>query len=157
MEKPMPTLTPFLWFDTQAEDAMRFYVSLFKDSVIGDINRAGPDGPVMSVSFELNGQKFYALNGGPHFKFNEAISIFVDCDTQAEVDDLWAKLTADGGQESMCGWLKDKYGLSWQIIPKLLGQLLSDPNPAKAKAAMDAMLTMRKIESAELQRAYDQA
>jgi len=149
-------ITPFLWFDTQAEDAMRFYVSVFKDSRIGEIRRAGPDGPVMSVSFQLNGQDFIALNGGPHFKFNEAVSFFVDCETQAEVDELWAKLTADGGQEGQCGWLKDKYGLSWQIIPKLLSQLLGDPDAAKAKRVMEAMLKMKKIESAVLQQAAEQ-
>jgi len=155
MENIMP-ITPFLWFDTQAEDAMRFYVSVFKDSRIGEIRRAGPDGPVMSVSFQLNGQDFIALNGGPHFKFNEAVSFFVDCETQAEVDELWAKLTADGGQEGQCGWLKDKYGLSWQIIPKLLSQLLGDPDAAKAKRVMEAMLKMKKIESAVLQQAAEQ-
>lgn len=153
----MPTITPFLWFDTQAEEAMRFYVSLFKDSKIGEIRRAGPDGPVMSVTFQLNGQNFMALNAGPHFKFNEAVSFFVDCETQAEVDELWAKLTADGGQESQCGWLKDKYGLSWQIIPKLLSQLLGDPDAAKAKRVMEAMLKMQKIDSAVLRQAAEQA
>lgn len=153
----MPTITPFLWFDHQAEDAMRFYTSLFKNSKVGEVRRAGPDGPVMSVSFQLNGQDFIALNGGPYFKFNEAVSFFVDCETQAEVDELWAKLTADGGEESQCGWLKDKYGLSWQIIPKLLSQLLQDPDAAKAKRVMEAMLKMRKIDSAVLRQAAEHA
>lgn len=153
----MPTITPFLWFDYQAEEAMLFYTSLFKNSQVGEVRRAGPDGPVFSVTFQLNGQNFMALNGGPHFKFNEAVSFFVDCETQTEVDELWAKLTANGGEESRCGWLKDKYGLSWQIVPKLLGQLLTDPDPAKANRVMEAMLKMNKIESAVLQQAAEQA
>lgn len=153
----MPTITPFLWFDSQAEEAMLFYTSLFKHSQVGEVRRAGPDGPVFSVTFQLNGQNFMALNGGPHFKFNEAVSFFVDCETQAEVDELWAKLTANGGEESRCGWLKDKFGLSWQIVPKLLSQLLTDPDPAKANRVMEAMLKMNKIESAVLQQAAEQA
>lgn len=153
----MPTITPFLWFDSQAEEAMLFYTSLFKHSQVGEVRRAGPDGPVFSVTFQLNGQNFMALNGGPHFKFNEAVSFFVDCETQAEVDELWAKLTATGGEEGRCGWLKDKFGLSWQIVPKLLSQLLTDPDPAKANRVMEAMLKMNKIESAVLQQAAEQA
>jgi predicted 3-demethylubiquinone-9 3-methyltransferase (glyoxalase superfamily) len=153
----MQTITPYLWFDNQAEDAMRFYTSIFKNSKAGSVNRAGPGGPVMSVTFQLNGQDFIALNGGPQFKFNEAISLFVSCDSQAEVDELWAALTAGGGQESQCGWLKDKFGLSWQIVPRALMELMSDPDPRKAQAVTQAMLKMKKIETAELRRAYEQA
>jgi predicted 3-demethylubiquinone-9 3-methyltransferase (glyoxalase superfamily) len=153
----MPTITPFLWFDTQAEEAMRFYVSIFKNSKVESVQRAGPDGPVFSVQFQLEGQKFMALNAGPQFKFNEAVSFFVSCETQAEVDDLWNKLTADGGEESMCGWLKDKYGLPWQIIPTALGRLLGDPDPVKAKRVMEAMLKMKKIDISLLKQAYEQA
>ena len=152
----MKKITPFLWFDTQAEEAMNFYVSVFKNSKVGDVSR-GPDGKAFSVSFQLEGQEFMALNAGPQFKFTEAISFFVDCKTQEEVDGLWEKLTADGGEESMCGWLKDKYGLSWQIIPSALGELMGDPNPAKAQNVMQAMLKMQKIIVADLQKAYDQA
>ena len=153
----MQTITPYLWFDNQAEEAMRFYTSIFKNSKVGSVNRAGPGGPVMLVTFQLNGQDFIALNGGPHFKFNEAISLFVSCDSQAEVDELWAALTAGGGQESQCGWLKDKFGLSWQIVPRALMELMSDPDPRKAQAVTQAMLKMKKIETAELRRAYEQA
>jgi predicted 3-demethylubiquinone-9 3-methyltransferase (glyoxalase superfamily) len=149
-------ITPFLWFDTQAEEAMNFYVSLFKNSKIGSVTR-GPDGKVFTVSFELDGQPFIGLNAGPQFKFNEAVSMFVNCEDQTEVDELWAKLTAEGGEESMCGWLKDKFGLSWQIIPKALGELMGDPDPVKAQRVMQAMLQMKKIEVAGLQRAYDGA
>ena len=151
----MKKITPFLWFDTQAEEAMNFYVSIFKNSKVGSIQRAGPDGPVMSVTFQLEGQDFMALNAGPQFKFNEAISFFVDCKTQEEVDELWTKLTAGGGEESMCGWLKDKYGLSWQIVPSALGEMLGDKDPEKAHRAMQAMLKMQKIIIADLQKAYD--
>ncbi len=151
----MHKITPFLWFNNQAEEATNFYVSVFKNSKVGNINRMGPDGPVFSTTFELEGQDFMALNGGPEFSFTEAISLYVSCKTQAEVDDLWAKLTADGGSESQCGWLKDKYGLSWQIIPDVLGQLIGDPDPEKAGRAMQAMLKMQKINIAELQRAHD--
>jgi len=151
----MTKITPFLWFDTQAEEAMNFYVSVFKNSKVNNVSR-GPDGKAFTVSFELDGQEFMGLNAGPQFKFNEAISMFVNCENQAEVDELWAKLTADGGEESMCGWLKDKYGLSWQIIPKALGELMGDPDPVKAQRVTQAMLQMRKIDVAELQRAYDQ-
>jgi len=151
----MKKITPFLWFDTQAEEAMNFYVSVFKNSKVESVQRAGPEGPVMSVTFQLEGQDFMALNAGPQFRFNEAISFFVDCKTQEEVDELWNKLIADGGEESMCGWLKDKYGLSWQIIPSALGEMLGDNDPEKANRAMQAMLKMQKIIIADLQRAYD--
>ena len=151
----MKKITPFLWFDTQAEEAMNFYVSIFKNSKVLGVT-PGPEGRTMSVSFELEGQEFIGLNAGPEFKFNEAISFFVDCKTQAEVDELWEKLTADGGEESMCGWLKDKYGLSWQIIPQGLSQMLGDPDPAKAQRVMQAMLKMNKIDLAGLEQAYDQ-
>jgi predicted 3-demethylubiquinone-9 3-methyltransferase (glyoxalase superfamily) len=150
----MKKITPFLWFDTQAEEAMNFYVSLFKNSKVSNISR-GPDGKVFTVSFELDGQEFMALNAGPQFKFNEAVSFFVNCATQEEVDYFWEKLTADGGEESMCGWLKDKYGLSWQIIPSALGELMGDPDPAKAQRVMQAMLKMKKIEIVGLREAYD--
>ena len=150
----MQKITPFLWFDNQAEEAMNFYISIFKNSKVLSVNRAGEDGPVISVAFELDGQEFMALNAGPQFKFTEAISFFVNCETQQEVDELWAKLT-EGGEESRCGWLKDKYGLSWQIIPTVLGEMLSDKDPAKAKRAMDAMLQMNKIDIAILKRAYE--
>jgi len=152
----MKKITPFLWFDTQAEEAMNFYCSVFKSSKVGSVQRAGPDGPVLSVTFQLEGQDFMALNAGPEFKFNESISFFVDCKSQAEVDELWNKLTADGGEESRCGWLKDKFGLSWQIIPSALGELMGDKDPVKAKRVVDAMLKMNKIIIADLKRAYDQ-
>jgi len=151
----MKKITPFLWFDTQAEEAMNFYVSVFKNTKVNNVSR-GPDGKAFTVSFELDGQEFMGLNAGPQFKFNEAISIFVNCEDQAEVDELWAKLTANGGEESMCGWLKDKFGLWWQIIPKQLGELMGDPDPAKAQRVTQAMLQMKKIDVAGLQQAYDQ-
>lgn len=151
----MKKITPFLWFDTQAEEAMKFYVSIFKNSKVLGVT-PGPEGRAMSVSFELEGQEFIGLNAGPQFKFNEAISFFVDCETQEEVDELWRKLTAEGGEESMCGWLKDKYGLSWQIIPRGLGQMLNDPDPARAQRVMQAMLKMNKIDLAGLEQAYNQ-
>ena len=151
----MPTITPFLWFDTQAEEAMNFYASIFERSKVTSINRA--QGRVMSVQFELEGQKFMALNAGPQFKFTEAISFFVGCETQLEIDDLWAKLTADGGAPSRCGWLKDKFGLSWQIIPTTLGRMLNDKDAAKSKRVMDAMLQMDKLDLKRLQQAYDGA
>jgi predicted 3-demethylubiquinone-9 3-methyltransferase (glyoxalase superfamily) len=149
----MPTITPFLWFDTQAEEAMNFYVSTFKRSKIISVNRA--QGKVMSVTFELEGQKFMALNAGPQFPFTEAISFFVGCETQQEIDDLWSALTADGGAPSRCGWLKDKFGLSWQIIPNALGRMLSDTDAAKSGRAMNAMLQMDKLDLKRLQQAYD--
>jgi len=140
-------ITPFLWYDSQALEAAEFYGSVFKNSKIVS---ASP----MVVTFELEGQKFMALNGGPKFKFTEAISLFVDCETQEEVDELWEKLSK-GGEKSQCGWLKDKYGLSWQIIPTLLGKLMSDPDPEKAQRVMKAILKMTKIENRLLQDAYD--
>ena len=151
----MKKITPFLWFDTQAEEAMNFYISIFKHSKVLGVT-PGPNGIASSVSFELEGQEFIGLNAGPQFKFNEAISFYVDCETQEEVDELWSKLTADGGEESMCGWLKDKYGLSWQIIPQGLGQMLNDPDPARAQRVMQAMLKMNKIDLAGLEAAYEQ-
>lgn len=151
----MKKITPFLWFDNQAEEAMNFYVSVFKNAKVLGVT-PGPNGIAQSVSFELEGQEFMGLNAGPQFKFNEAISFFVDCKTQEEVDELWAQLTADGGEESMCGWLKDKYGLWWQIIPSALGEMLGDKDPEKAKRVAEAMLKMRKIVIADLQQAYDQ-
>lgn len=156
----MQKITPFLWFDDNAEEAMNFYTSIFKNSKIGSVSRfpegaPGPAGKVMSVTFQLEGQEFMALNGGPLFKFTEAISFFVNCETQEEVDDLWAKLSA-GGKESQCGWLKDKFGLSWQIIPTALGKMLGDKDREKAKRVMQAMLQMKKIDIAGLQRAHDQ-
>jgi predicted 3-demethylubiquinone-9 3-methyltransferase (glyoxalase superfamily) len=148
----------FLWFDTQAEEAARFYTSIFRNGKIGNILRNGPGGPgaagsVLVVDFELDGVQFIALNGGPHFKFTEAISLSVDCEDQAEVDHLWAHLTADGGAAGDCSWVKDKYGLSWQIVPRRLPQLLQDPDPARARRAMAAMMTMQKIDVAALERA----
>ncbi len=150
----MQKITPFLWFDTQAEEAMNFYTSIFKHSKVLGVT-PGPNGRAISVSFELEGQEFIGLNAGPQFKFNESISFLVDCKTQAEVDELWEKLTADGGEEGRCGWLKDKYGLSWQIIPTALNEMLSDPDPEKAGRVMQAMLKMNKIDIQGLQRAYD--
>lgn len=154
----MNKISPFLWFETQAEEAANFYVSVFPGSRIVSTSRygdagPGPKGSVMTVEFELEGQTFIALNGGPQFRFNEAVSFSVDCNSQEEVDAYWDKLTADGGEPGPCGWLKDKYGLSWQINPRILGQLLSDPDPAKAKRVMEAMLQMSKIEIPVLQRA----
>ena len=148
----------FLWYDNNAEDAARLYTSIFRNSRILNIARygdagPGPKGSAMTVAFELEGQQFVALNGGPHFKFTEAISLVVDCDNQQEVDEYWRKLTADGGQESECGWLKDKFGLSWQIIPSALPRLLQDEDPQKAKRAMEAMLKMKKIDIATVERA----
>lgn len=150
----MQKITPFLWFDGQAEEAMHFYVSIFRNSKVGSVNRAGPNGPVITVSFQLEGREFMALNGGPKYKFTEAISLFVSCETQQEVDELWGKLVA-GGEEQPCGWLKDKYGLSWQIIPTALGRMLGDKDPARAQRAMQAMLQMKKIDIGRLQRAVD--
>src|SRR5579863_6733206 len=153
----MQKITPFLWLNPQAEEATRFYVSLFPNSKIVSINRIGDGGPVMTTSFELDGQPVIALNGGPEFKFNEAFSFFVNCETQAQVDDLWTKLTADGGEEGQCGWLKDKFGLSWQIIPVTLMELMGDPDPVKAQSVTQAMLKMHKIDSALLRQAYEGA
>ena len=147
----MQTITPFLWFDTQAEEAMNFYTSVFPDSKVISVTRA--QGRVLAVVFELNGQRVMALNGGPAHKFNESFSLFVGCDSQAQVDELWAKLTAGGGAPDRCGWLKDKYGLSWQIIPHELMTLMSDPDPAAAGRVMNAMLQMGKIDVEGLRRA----
>ena len=153
----MQKIVTFLWYDTQAEEAANFYVSIFKDSKIGKISRygeggPGPKGSVMGISFQLEGQEFFALNGGPHFKFTPAISLFVNCETQEEVDALWEKLSA-GGRPDRCGWLQDKYGLSWQIIPKILGELLGNKDPQIAQRAMQAMLQMSKIDIRALQQA----
>ncbi len=156
----MQKITPFLWFDGNAEEAMNFYTSIFKNSKIGRITRygdagPGPKGTVMSATFQLDGQEFMALNGGPQLKFTEAISFFVNCETQEEVDELWEKLSA-GGQKSRCGWLKDKYGLSGQIIPSALGEMLGDKDPEKSQRVMKAMLQMDKIDIKGLEQAYKQ-
>jgi len=148
-----------LWFDHQAEEAMNFYVSIFKNSKVGRVTRygeagPGPKGTVMSATFQLDGQDIFALNGGPHFTFSPAVSFFVNCETQQEVDELWEKLSA-GGKKERCGWLKDKYGLSWQIIPSALGKMLGDQDAEKAKRVMQAMLQMDKIDIKGLQQAYD--
>ncbi len=159
----MQKITPFLWFDTQAEEAAKFYVSIFKNSKILDSSQYGdegqeihgkPKGEIMVVQFELDGQKFSALNGGPHFKFTEAVSFSIDCKDQAEVDYYWEKLS-EGGQKSQCGWLKDKLGLSWQVVPEALGELMSDPDPVKSDRVMAAMLKMTKLDIEVLKRAYD--
>lgn len=149
----MSTITPFLWFDDKAEEAMNFYVAIFKNAKVLGV-APGPDGKVMSATFELNGQEFMALNGGPMFTFSPAISFFVKCDTQAEVDYYWEKLT-EGGSEEPCGWLKDKFGLSWQIIPNALGELIGHPDREKAGRALQAMLQMKKIDIAALRAAFD--
>lgn len=154
----MPSITPFLWFNGDAEEAMNFYVSVFENSKVVQVSRygegaPGPKGTVMSATFELNGQKFHALNGGPQYNFTPAISFFVNCETQEEVDELWEKLGA-GGEPGRCGWLKDKYGLSWQIIPSVLGQLLQDKDAEKARRVMTAMLQMDKLDIAGLERAH---
>jgi predicted 3-demethylubiquinone-9 3-methyltransferase (glyoxalase superfamily) len=155
----MQKITPFLWFNGQAEEAVNFYVSIFKNSKMGNIQRygeagPGPKGSVMSATFQLEGQDFYALNGGPQFSFTPAISFFVNCETQQDVDELWEKLS-QGGEKGRCGWLKDKFGLSWQIIPSTLGKLLQGKDPEKSKRAMQAMMKMGKLDIAGLQKAYD--
>jgi predicted 3-demethylubiquinone-9 3-methyltransferase (glyoxalase superfamily) len=155
----MQKIRPFLWFNDNAEEAVNFYVATFKNSKVLSMNRygdagPGPEGSVMAATFVLEGQEFLALNGGPKYKFTPAISLFVNCETQAEVDDLWAKLTA-GGREDACGWLTDKFGLSWQIIPSALMRLMGDKDPKKAAKVMQAMLKMVKIDIAALQKAYD--
>src|SRR5258707_1417616 len=161
----MQKIKPFLWYDDKAEEAAKFYCSIFKNSKVGSVTRyegegarasGRPAGTVMTVEFELEGQKFVALNGGPHFKFTEAISFVVNCEMQEEVDAYWEKLSA-GGAEVECGWLKDKFGLSWQIVPTPLPKLLSDPDPEKAGRVMKAMLSMKKIDIRGLQQAYDKA
>jgi len=154
----MQKITPCLWFDTEGEEAAQFYTSVFPNSRIVEVTRYGSAGPraegtVMTVTFELDGQRFIALNGGLDFTFNEAISLEVDCETQDEVDSYWNALTEDGGEEGPCGWLKDKYGVSWQIVPRVLTELISDPDQEKAQRVMAAMLKMRKIEIAELEKA----
>src|SRR2546421_983577 len=146
----MQKITPFLWFNDKAEEAMNFYTSIFKNAKVGNINRYGEAGPgakgsVISVNFFLEGQEFYALNGGPQFNFTPAISFFVNCETQEEVDELWEKLSA-GGQKSRCGWLKDKYGLSWQLIPSALGEIVGDKAPEKSRRGVKAMLQTEKME-----------
>jgi len=147
----MKKITPFLWFDGRAEEAMNFYVSIFEDAKVLNVHRK--DGKVLTVTFELLGQQFMALNAEPLFKFTEAISFFVNCETQAEVDELWEKLS-QGGTPGRCGWLKDKFGLSWQIIPEALGRLMSDPNPEKSNAVFQAMMKMNKIVIRDLERAH---
>jgi predicted 3-demethylubiquinone-9 3-methyltransferase (glyoxalase superfamily) len=154
-------IRPFLWFDDNAEEAANFYVSIFKNSKMGTVQRygeagPGPKGSVMSVTFQLEGQEFFALNGGPQFKFTPAISLFVDCATQYEVDELWEQLSA-GGRPDRCGWLQDKFGLSWQIIPKQLMEMLGDKDPVKSQSVMKAMLQMVKIDIGKLRQAYDKA
>jgi len=158
----MQKITPFLWFDNQAEEAVNFYASVFKNSKIGNMARydeaaaaaAGrPKGSVMTASFELEGQEFIALNGGPHFKFSEAISFVISCDTQKEIDYYWDKLSSNGGEESQCGWLKDKYGLSWQIVPSSLSKLIAGPDKEKSKRAMGALMKMKKLVIADLENA----
>ena len=160
----MQKITTFLWFDDKAEEAAHFYVTIFKNSKIGTITRydeegakasGRPKGTVMIVTFQLDGQEFIALNGGPHFKFTEAISLLVNCKTQEEVDELWEKLS-EGGEKGRCGWLKDKYGLSWQIVPTVLGELLQDKDAEKSKRVMKAMLQMNKIDIKTLKQAYEQ-
>ena len=160
VENTTQKITPFLWFDTNAEEAMNFYTSIFKNSEIVSVSRypegaPGQAGTVMTGTFTLNGQTFMALNGGPHFKFTEAISFFVNCETQEEVDELWEKLS-EGGEEGQCGWLKDKFGVSWQIIPTALGELLGDKDAEKSKRVMEAMLLMHKIDVEKLKQAYEQ-
>ena len=155
----MQKITPFLWYDDKAEEAMNFYVSIFKNSKIGKVSRygeagPGPKGTVMVATFQLDGQDFMALNGGPHFKFTEAISLVVDCETQEEVDEFWEKLS-EGGEKSQCGWLKDKYGLSWQVVPTILGELMQDKDPEKSQRVMKAMLQMKKIDIQILKQAYE--
>jgi predicted 3-demethylubiquinone-9 3-methyltransferase (glyoxalase superfamily) len=155
----MQKITPFLWFDNNAEEAVKFYVSIFKNSKIGKIARygeagPGPKGTVMTVSFELAGQEFVALNAGPQFKFTEAISFVVNCQSQKEVDDFWEKLS-EGGEKVQCGWLKDKFGLSWQVVPTVLAKMVSDPDRKKSQRVMKAMLQMKKIDIARLKQAYE--
>ena len=156
MTATKPGITPFLWFDGDVEQAAKFYVSVFKDARIESVHRPAAGKPAQSATVTLRGLKLHLFNGGPHFKPTPAVSLFVDCETQQEVDELWAKLTA-GGAESRCGWLQDRYGLSWQIVPTILVKLLRDKNPDKAGRAMQAMLQMGKIDIARLQKAYDGA
>jgi predicted 3-demethylubiquinone-9 3-methyltransferase (glyoxalase superfamily) len=158
-ETCMQKITPFLWFDNNAEEAINLYTSIFKNSRIVSTTRygeagPGPKGSVMTATFELDGLEFMALNGGPEFKFTEAISLFVNCETQEEVDDLWEKLS-EGGEKGRCGWLKDRFGVSWQIVPTALGQMLQDKDPEKSKRVMEAMLKMGKIDIKTLEQAYE--
>ncbi|MBI1246891.1 VOC family protein [bacterium] len=157
----MPSITPFLWFDNQAEEAAQFYLSVFRDGKILSETRygsagPGPEGSIMTIQFELQGQQFTALNGGPHFKFNEAVSFVVRCETQAEIDYFWEALS-DGGSKSQCGWLKDRYGVSWQIVPSYLLERITTGDPAKAEKMKAAMLRMRKLDTSVLQTAYEGA
>lgn len=156
----MQTITPFLWFDGKAEEAVNFYTSIFKNSKVGGVTYygeepPGPKGTVMTATFQLDGQEFMALNGGPQFFFTPAISFFVNCETQEEVDNFWEKLS-EGGEKGRCGWLKDKFGLSWQIVPSALGQMLSDKDPQKSKSVMTALLQMNKLDIEGLKRAYEE-
>ena len=151
----MQKITPFLWFDGKAEEAMNFYVSIFKNSKVVSVSRSGKEGRVSRCSFQLEGQELYALNGGPQFTFTPAISLFVNCESQQEVDELWEKLS-EGGEKQRCGWLKDKYGVSWQIIPSALGELLQAKDPEKSKKVMKAMLQMNKLDIESLKQAYEQ-
>jgi len=162
----MQKIIPFLWFDSNAEQAVNFYTSIFKKSKITDTTRYGEEGAkvsgrlknsIMTISFELEGQEFMALNGGPMFNFSQAVSFVVNCKTQKEVDELWEKLSAEGGETQQCGWLKDKYGVPWQIVPTILGELMLDPNPIKREKVMSAMLQMTKIEIEGLKKAYNEA
>jgi len=157
----MQKIVPFLWFDGQADEAVHFYTSIFKNSKVSNVTRygdagPGPKGSIMSATFELEGQQFYALNGGPMFKFSPAISFFVKCETQAEVDDFWTRLSA-GGHTNQCGWLQDKFGVSWQVVPTVLGEMLQDKDPAKANGVMKAMMKMTKLDIGLLKEAYAQA
>ncbi len=156
----MQKITPFLWFDHQAEEAANFYTAIFKDSKIGAVARYGDEGPgekgtVMTVTFQLQGQEFMALNGGPEFAFSPAISFFVNCETQEEVDELWEKLS-EGGEKQPCGWLRDQFGVTWQIVPTALGEMMSDPDAEKVRRVVKAMLQMSKLDIAALRRAYEQ-
>jgi predicted 3-demethylubiquinone-9 3-methyltransferase (glyoxalase superfamily) len=148
-------ITPFLWFDGKAEEAVNFYVSIFKNSKVVSVSRMGEGGQVTGATFQLDGQEFFALNGGPLYTFSPAVSFLVNCETQEEVDELWEKLS-EGGEESRCGWLKDKYGLSWQIIPSVLGKMLQDKNSGNSRKVFEAMLQMGKIDIKTLQQAYRQ-
>jgi len=156
----MQKITPFLWFNNNAEEAMNFYMSLFEGSEVKNILRngatgPGPEGSILTASFTLCGQEFAVLNGGPQFKFNESVSFVINCESQEEVDKYWNALTADGGEESMCGWLKDKYGLSWQVVPAAMHKLLQARDPERAKRVMEALMQMRKLDIDTLQKAYD--
>ena len=163
-ENSLQKITPFLWFDNQAEEAVNFYTSIFKNSKIKSVTRYGeagaeasgrPKGTVMTIAFQLDGQEFAALNGGPHFKFTEAISFVVNCETQDEVDELWEKLS-EGGEKGQCGWLRDKYGMSWQIVPTFLDEMLQDRDPKKSEKVMEALLQMDKIDIKTLKQAYEE-